>query len=431
MCFNPDTGKGCESCGNRSVWSLSKDKDWLWDYDTGDEVNAVAINSVGDAIIVGKLSNGATIWSLDSSGNLNWSFNTGDEKLAVAIDSNDNAIVGGLGGGGLGHGTVISLDIDGNKNWSYATQQAIYDIAIDSGDNIAVCGYYQLTSPYNTVFCFDSAGNLLWNYATPDSAKAVRWDSQGNVIVAALGVYSIAGGVLNWSASPSSLNGLTVDDIDNIIVGGSMGTNKTVWAYDKDGNFLWDYNTGANGTVSEIELSPSPLLYLTALANTVSFAGGAETGLRCDGHGRSPGDVIRLVGTNNFDGIWTLTANTTSLFLAIPTAYILETMTGDEIVYLKGAVVVACQNGVHGLDENGAYVWSQLVSFAEGLEIDSEGNVMAGWNGPFQTNTLFNFSSSGSIRWTYLIGDALDNPDLHDIAFRNNDDFVAVGRNVP
>jgi len=80
-------------------------------------------------------------------------------------------------------------------------------------------------------------------------------------------------------------------------------------------------------------------LQLDAGGVATSLNAGAETGLPSASHGQSQTGGTRIIvsGTDDKDGIYTTTSNTTADVIAITKAYVAETFTGDEYIHTGGA----------------------------------------------------------------------------------------------
>lgn len=73
-------------------------------------------------------------------------------------------------------------------------------------------------------------------------------------------------------------------------------------------------------------------LYPIPGTQSLSLENGFETGIIITGHGLQAGDIVFVSGTQNLNGVWLLTANTTANRLAILRDYVEETFTGLEQV---------------------------------------------------------------------------------------------------
>jgi uncharacterized phiE125 gp8 family phage protein len=77
---------------------------------------------------------------------------------------------------------------------------------------------------------------------------------------------------------------------------------------------------------------------IDAAGVATSLNGGAETGIPAATHGLSTsgGTAVVVSGTDNFDGKYITTSNTTADIIAIPVAFTAETFAGDEHVHHSG-----------------------------------------------------------------------------------------------
>lgn len=74
-------------------------------------------------------------------------------------------------------------------------------------------------------------------------------------------------------------------------------------------------------------------------SQSLNLANGTQTGIAITGHGLKPGDLVYITGTKHFNGLWSLTPNTTTNRIAILKDYISENFTGFEKIYSGFAIV--------------------------------------------------------------------------------------------
>ena len=178
---------------------------WAKNYDSGSGEfgNGVAIDSVGNIIIGGRIDNDMITVKYDPNGNEIWNKRYGgiyfEDISAVVTDSQDNIFVTGriqTGVPSQGYDYYsIKYDPLGNELWHISYDggkiESATDVAVDSQDNFIVTGsigmvYNDQTSDYLTIK-YDKRCKYLWEvrYKGPknDIAMDVAVDSQDNFIV--------------------------------------------------------------------------------------------------------------------------------------------------------------------------------------------------------------------------------------------------------
>ncbi|MCH8269663.1 MAG: SBBP repeat-containing protein [Planctomycetes bacterium] len=198
-------------------------QDLLWNYQTGSNSNdvsrAVAVDSAGNAYIVGRTSESlfgqvfgrgdAFVAKIDPSGALLWSrqFGTAESEEAegVAVDKAGSVYIVGLTGGSLGQPNagvrdlyLTKFDASGALVWTRQEGTSSQDygtgVALDNAGNVYISGgtsgslFEQSAGNYDAfVAKYDASGALLWAHhlGTPakDYSHGVAVDSAGSVFI--------------------------------------------------------------------------------------------------------------------------------------------------------------------------------------------------------------------------------------------------------
>ncbi len=200
-----------------------------------DTAYGVAIDSNGNAIVVGNQCNGGlnydwVIQKYNPNGGLIWQqtydgpANGWDEAYAVAVDKSDNIVVVGKEWTGNVSGerynwVIRKYDSVGKLIWSDTDNGALnmddkaYAVAIDGCGNIVVGGYHdgdatQTQPPYDAgywhIHQYDPDGNLLCSFAYngpgngPEGAYGTAIDGNGDFILAGFESRDDLGQGINW-----------------------------------------------------------------------------------------------------------------------------------------------------------------------------------------------------------------------------------------
>ncbi len=240
---------------------------------SGNEVgNQVLIDETGSIFVAGSggpLAN-AALWKFDSTGALDTSFGGGDGLFTHKINSSDRVndmAIDSLGNIILVGKTFISGQADDLAVWKitpsgvldttfgggngYVTHRTAsgsvyeegYSVAIDSNDNIIISG--------TTV----STGAAIWKF-TPTGALDTSFGGGNGYVLNATFIYA---------------NGVTVDENDNIYTAGNGGGIKVVKyasngnldsSFSGDGSFEYDNPSGSEGA-SDIVLDSNGNIVIT------------------------------------------------------------------------------------------------------------------------------------------------------------------------
>ena len=227
---------------------------------TGDEFGyGIAVDSSDNIIISGRTtSDGAGDYDLivakyNSSGTLQWDRTlggtSGDESDAVTIDSSDNIIVVGRtssDGAGLQDLLLAKYNSSGTLQWDRTlggiSTEVGRGVALDSSENIIVVGQTNSTGAggYDALIAkYNSSGTLQWQRTLGGSGTDIGWkvviDSSDNIIINGYsnsdgaGGYDIliakfdSSGTLQWDRTLGGTgtdygHGIAVDSLDNIII---------------------------------------------------------------------------------------------------------------------------------------------------------------------------------------------------------------------
>lgn len=210
-----------------------------WGTADNDRFRGVALDSVGNAYVVGQTfgagdgSSDALVQKYDPSGTLIWQRTWGgfglDDGTCIAVGGDGFIYTGGYtpSFGGNGDGFVIKWDADGNIVWqrTYGTAgvgDRFLGIALDNHQAIYVCG--GAPSTMSLVARFRTDGSILW-------AKTY-----------------------NHAANIDEARSLDVDPLigEFVVAGHGSGGGTTSIAYlqryDSLGNLLWSNDVGDIGT---------------------------------------------------------------------------------------------------------------------------------------------------------------------------------------
>lgn len=247
----------------------------LWAIQLGgskdDRVNAVAVDSAGNAYVAGQFTGTATFGSVtltmaggydafvakvSGAGKVLWAVAMGgssaDQAKGIALDAAGNIYLTGEFSGGVTFGSVkltskayadafvVKLDGTGKPLWGASAGSGDFDqgfgVAVDGSGNVAFCGQYKgiatfgsttLSVAGNTdafVAKLDSGGKHLWARAVGgsgwDTATSVAVDSSGNVFAA---------GSFDGTASFSGTSSVTSNGSRDIFVSKWTSSGSLSW----------------------------------------------------------------------------------------------------------------------------------------------------------------------------------------------------------
>jgi len=253
------TGYSTDPCGHYdydyATVKYSTDGDELWvstyngagnEYRNIDHAYGIALDNVGNVYITGEswgpntYVDYATI-KYDSNGNEIWvalydgPATHDDFGYAMAIDGNDNLYVTGesYGPNAQEDYLTIKYDPNGNKIW-----EARYDGTAEEG---------WMTDTAHAV-AVDDSGNVYvtgesWGQETHRDYATVKYNTNGNQLWVARynGLYT---------DSYDEARCIAIDEIGNVYVTGSSGSDSATIKYDTNGNELWVKRDGPSGSVN-------------------------------------------------------------------------------------------------------------------------------------------------------------------------------------
>ena len=231
--------------GNRIIWGISDDALRVYEEidgspnliltkATGENINSVAMDSMGDFYVGGVTSDDRSLWKYDINGNLLWDKEHGTQILAVAVDKNNNVITSGPPVSGV---RTKKYDSDGNLLWQRTV--GTHAVAVDKDDNIYLGGFRVSN---NTLWKYDSDGNLLWQKDI-GVVISIAIDKNDNIYVAVENTVRKLdnNGDQIWSRDHGApVQGVAVDlDLNMYICGWRDNENIVARKYDSNGNQLW------------------------------------------------------------------------------------------------------------------------------------------------------------------------------------------------
>ncbi len=280
-------------------------------------------------ILLSKLkSDGSPLWHkiLGTSSN--------DTATSIVIDADGNLIIGGGTLSSLGitknqggeDAFVAKLDASGNIIWATAIAseqgERVNDVALDTLGNIYTIGTSfgdiegathngTVSQPDFFVTKLDSDGNKLWttNHGTTDGdfGNRIAVTSRGEIVVLGgsiydpdpkvihgdsnitLGKLDATGETFVWSQQLGSeaddaANAMTVDQDNNIFIGGYINGIAFLDKYDEDGNQLWHDEIDPvtkNNEVRALAIGPDGTILVAGNAVNATFddlntAGGGD-----------------------------------------------------------------------------------------------------------------------------------------------------------
>ncbi len=224
----------------------------IWEYPTGDRVNAVASSADGEQIALGARDN--TVSMLDGEGQLRWTFGADNSVLGLDISADGEWL-----GVASEDRQVYLLDGDGNLLWQFKAGRPMNNVAVaDDGSLLAA------TSDDLSIYVLDGSGELLWQetlgigvqgvavYGTGEKARVVVGSDDGLVTI-----YSRDGKALLSEQMDYDVQSLDVTPTGGrILVGTSDGlatllngsNGDVLWQYPTDGNELSVALTGDAGS---------------------------------------------------------------------------------------------------------------------------------------------------------------------------------------
>jgi len=240
----------------------------IWEYSTGDRVNAVATSADGEQIALGARDN--TVSILDGDGQLRWIFSADNSVLGLDMSADGQWL-----GIASEDRNVYLLDGDGDPLWQFRAGRPMNNVAVaDDGSLVAA------TSDDLSVYVLDRDGELLWQETLGIGVQAVAIYGKGEKARVVVGsddglvtIYSRDGKALLSEQMDYDVQSLDVTpNGGRILVGTSDGFATLLNG--SNGDALWQYATDGD----KISVA------LTADGSS-SVVGSAESAYLLDGDG--------------------------------------------------------------------------------------------------------------------------------------------------
>ncbi len=227
--------------GSVTVWKLASDGTLLWTYDTGTSsfaARGIDTDANGNVFVSGQtIASGITtptLVKLTSAGALDWEQNLPQEVQDVAVDGNGDALVAMTESNSAGVGNIAKLASNGSELWS-ATASSDQD-GSGSGNGISVDGSGDAFLAVRSVYKFDSSGNEVWRISDPavleEGYQDTAPDSAGNIFAAGnrwdnrTVIRISSSGSINWTYDTGEITeGVIAASNDDALVVGHRSEN--------------------------------------------------------------------------------------------------------------------------------------------------------------------------------------------------------------
>jgi uncharacterized delta-60 repeat protein len=246
-----------------------------WHGSSGDdECRAIALDSSGSIFLTGYIGYSMYLAKFDSSGVYQWHrtwsrySNHADRAHGIAIDSLDNIYIGGesYNLNNVGDMVVIKYNSTGNeqwyKFWGGNDNDRGFGLSVDTSNHIYLVGStysYGSGRQDMALVKYDINGQQLWNRTwggtDEEFGSAIALDSSNNLYITGStksygeGDYDMAlvkydtSGNLVWNRTYGEggremARAITVDNSDNIYIGGINDCNIDIIKYDISGSLL-------------------------------------------------------------------------------------------------------------------------------------------------------------------------------------------------
>ena len=179
----------------------------LWDHTLDRKIDNVAMSPDGSYVAVSgfQLSEGrarvyqnGTVSLLDSAGSILWTYNADDSKTAGSlwINADGSKVMFGT------NNKITSVDRQGDIVWQTDAEQFFESVTFSSEGNFAA-------SSGPEVLFFDDNGEQLWSFTT-------KYESNYATVIS--------------------------QDVKNVVVSDSSGSDGNIYYLDSDGNLLWEHH---------------------------------------------------------------------------------------------------------------------------------------------------------------------------------------------
>jgi len=204
----------------------------LWartlDTSNSDEFYALAVDSAGDVIAVGRSLQSGLIANYTSAGSLSWAKiveGVGTTQFrGVAVDSSDNILIAGYDQRSPTAAIALKYDSSGNSVWrrelNGTSGDEFYGLAVDANDDVFLVGN-TASSPAS------SFAALIAKY---NSAGVFQWDK-----------------ILNSASVSSFFIDAAIDASGNVVAGGWTTNDGLLVKYNTSGVLQWQRLIGGAG----------------------------------------------------------------------------------------------------------------------------------------------------------------------------------------
>ncbi len=242
--------------GSYKVWCISPNGEIKWEYEPADEKSRsdysnITISNDNQYVFMPW---GKTIIAIDSSGNEEWIFDPPEDDRLYPIAINKAGQLFFSESSMYGGGHLYCIDERGTELWNYYSGFSLsYPPAIEMNGNIITEGN---SGSQARIYSIGYLGNFIWqtNFF-PTSPASIgfdnmiyiggMWGSMGNYLPKVRSYNQ--SGILNWeypiSNEFATVSSSIVTHPDQMLIFASSDfiyDNGTIYAIDKDGNYLWE-----------------------------------------------------------------------------------------------------------------------------------------------------------------------------------------------
>lgn len=259
----------------QSNYSSNSDGTLKWKTVVGTGIGGSVVIGSGNVLYAG--SHDGKLYAIDSKGRILWSYDTGSYiETTPLILSGELIYVASI------NGKISVLYSNGSLKWNYTVSGSIYSSPAAADDGT----FYVATYSPPILYALNPNGTLKWTY---NADRAIYRD----IAVDYAGVVYIPAGDRVYPINPdgsaktdpndpwqrqlifygAELFNSPVIDINSsrLYITERAGSTATIWAYDLNGTYLWDYYI-VGVRFNTPSLSSSGVLYVTSPTNGKLYA---------------------------------------------------------------------------------------------------------------------------------------------------------------
>lgn len=263
----------------QSNYSSNSDGTLKWKNVIGTGIGESVVIGSGNVLYAGSYN--GKLYAIDSKGRILWSYDTGS-----SIETTPLILSGELIYVASTNGKISVLYSNGSLKWNYTVSGSIYSSPAAADDDT----FYVATTIPDVLYAFNPNGTLKWTYSSYSYDTGIYRD----LAVDSTGTIYVPVGDTVYAINPNGsyktipndpynrqllfygaelLNSPVIDSNNSrLYITERAGSTSTIWAYDLNGTYLWDYYLITGVRFNTASLGSSGVLYVTSPSNGILYA---------------------------------------------------------------------------------------------------------------------------------------------------------------